>query len=102
MGFYGDHKSPLKNILFALRYTRSMPDKKPMSDEERQAFLDNLPDDQKRDDAEQVFDNAIARAAQPPRSVSETPDSADDYSDTQTHSNTAVDTSHSRSDTSHQ
>ncbi len=85
-----------------MRYTKDMPDKKPMSDEERQQFIDNLPDDEKRDDAEQVFDNAIARAAQPPRSGLETLEPSDDYSDRQTRSDTTEDTSHSHSDTSHQ
>jgi hypothetical protein len=39
--------------------------KDPLTDEERQKFLDNLPDDQKNDSAEQIFDKAIERAAQP-------------------------------------
>ncbi len=88
--------------IFSLRYTKDMPDKKPMSDDERQEFVDNLPDDEKRDDAEQLFDDTIARAAQPPQSIPEIPESSDDYSDTQTHSDTTEDTSRSRSDTSHQ
>lgn len=71
-----------------------MTDKKPMTDDERQAFLDSLPDDEKRDDVEQIFDDTIARAAQPPRSIPETPAADDDYSDRQTRSNTTEDTSH--------
>lgn len=71
-----------------------MSDKKPLTDEERQAFIDKLPDEQKNDNAEQIFDEAIARAAQPPRSESETPDFSDGYSDRQTHSDTTEDTSH--------
>ena len=91
-----------RSLVLAVRYTKDMPDKKPLSDEERQQFLDNLPEDEKRDNAEQIFDDAIAHAAQPPRSVPETPGSSDDYSDTQTHSDTTADTSHSHSDMSHQ
>jgi hypothetical protein len=75
-----------------VRYTRTMP-KKPLTDEERQAYIDNLPDDLKNDNAEQVFDEAIERAAQPKLSSQETPDSSDGYSDTQTHSDTIEDTS---------
>lgn len=68
--------------------------KKPLTDEERQAFIDSLPDGQKNENAEQIFDEAIERAAQPTQSEPETPDSSDGYSDTQTHSNKAEDTSH--------
>jgi len=68
--------------------------KKPLTDEERQAFMDNLPDEQKNDNAEQIFDDAIERAAQPTQSGPETPDSSDGYTDTQTHSDKAEDTSH--------
>lgn len=75
-----------------LRYTRNMS-KKPLDDEERQTFIDNLPDEQKNDNAEQIFDEAIERAAQPKRSEPETPDSSDGYSDTQTRSDTTEDTS---------
>lgn len=75
-----------------LLYTRSMP-KKPLTDEERQAFLDSLPDNQKNDNTEQIFDEAIERAAQPKRSGPEAPDSSDGYSDTQTRSDTTEDTS---------
>lgn len=88
--------------IFSLRYTKDMTDKKPLTDEECQQFIDRLPDDEKRNDAEQIFDDAIARAAQPPRSVPETPESSDGYSDTQTRSDIAEDTSHSRSDMSRQ
>ena len=69
--------------------------KKPLADEERQAFIDNLPDDQKNENAEQIFSDAIARAAQPKQSKPETSKSPDDgYTDTQTHSDTTADTSH--------
>ncbi len=74
-------------------YTWDMT-KKPLTDEERQAYLDNLPDDQKNESAEQVFDEAIERAAQPKQSEPERSTEADDdYSDTQTHSDTTEDTS---------
>jgi hypothetical protein len=68
--------------------------KDPLTDEERQAFIDSLPDSQKSDNAEQIFDEAIERAAQPKRSDPETPDFSDGYSDTQTRSDTTEDTSH--------
>ena len=69
--------------------------KKPLTDEERQAFIDNLPDEQKNDSAEQIFDKAIERAAQPKQSdQGKLPDSSDGYTDTQTHSDTTEDTSH--------
>lgn len=68
--------------------------KDPLSDEERQAFIDNLPDDQKNENAEQIFSDAIARAAQPTKLEPETSTAPDDgYSDTQTHSDTTEDTS---------
>ena len=76
-----------------MRYTNNMP-KKPLTNEERQAFIDNLPDEQKNGNAEQLFDDAIERAAQPKLSSQETPDSSDGYTDTQTHSDKAEDTSH--------
>jgi hypothetical protein len=79
-----------------------MPDKKPLTDDERQAFIDNLPADQANPDAVQVFDNAIERAAQPLQSKPETPEQSDDYNDTQTPSDTTANTSDSHSDTSHQ
>ena len=76
-----------------VRYTRYMS-KKPLTDEERQVFIDNLPDDQKNENAEQIFNDAIARAAQPKQSAQEKSTKADDgYSDTQTHSDTTEDTS---------
>lgn len=76
-----------------MRYTRNMS-KKPLTDEERQAFIDNLPDDQKNENVEQIFNDAIARAAQPKQSVQEKSTEADDgYSDTQTRSDTTEDTS---------
>jgi hypothetical protein len=78
------------------------PKKKPLTDDERQAFVDNLPPDQVNADVKEVFDDAIARASQPQRSKLGTPDSDDGYSDTQTHSRSSEDTSGSRNDTSHQ
>ena len=83
----------LKALGCGLRYTRYMP-KKPLTDEERQAFIDSLPDDQKNENAEQIFGDAIARAAQPKQSAQEKSTEADDgYSDTRTHSDTTEDTS---------
>lgn len=77
-----------------MRYTKGMS-KKPLTDEERQAYIDNLPDDQKNDNAEQIFNKAIERAAQPKQSTQEkSPGSSGGYSDTQTHSDKAEDTSH--------
>lgn len=76
----------------SLGYTSSMS-KKPLTDEERQAFIDNLPAEQVNDNAEQIFDEAIERAAQPTKSKLETPEPSDGYSDTQTHSDTTEDTS---------
>ena len=78
-----------------MRYTRPMSDKKPLTDEERQAFIDGLPDDQVNENAEQVFNDAIARAAKPVQSAPEKSTEADDdCNDTQTHSNKAEDVSH--------
>lgn len=75
--------------------------KQPLSDDDRQKFLDNLPEDKVTPDAEQKLDKAIERAAQQSRSGRGKPDLDDGYNDTQTHSNTAEDTSDSHSDTSH-
>lgn len=75
--------------------------KQPLSDDDRQKFLDNLPEDKVNPDAGQKFDNAIARAAQQSQSKSGKPESDDDYNDTQTHSDTAADTSDWHSDTFH-
>lgn len=76
-----------------MRYTRRMS-KKPLTDEERQAFIDSLPDDEINDNAEQVFGDAIERAVQPTQSEQEKLTEADDdYNDTQTRSDKAEDTS---------
>jgi hypothetical protein len=45
-----------------------MPKKKSLTDDERQAFIDKLPKDQVNLKAEEVFEDAIERAAQPKRS----------------------------------
>jgi hypothetical protein len=69
--------------------------KKPLTDEERQAFIDNLPDDQVNENAEQIFADATRRVALPKQSEQEKSTEADDNcSDTQTHSDKAEDTSH--------
>ena len=79
---------------YRMRYTSTMT-KKPLTNEERQAYVDSLPDDQKNENAEQIFDEATRRAAQPKQSTPEKSTAADDdYNDTQTHSDTAEDTSH--------
>ena len=71
-----------------------MSDRKPLTDDERQAFIDSLPDDQVNENAEQVFKDAIARAAQQKQSTPEKSTEADDdYTDTQTHSDKAEDVS---------
>lgn len=75
--------------------------KKPLTDEERQAFIDNLPPDQVNPNAQETFEETIERAAQTQQSKPGIPDSDDGYNDTQIRSHTAVDTSDSRSDTSH-
>ena len=89
MGFRINRLRPFESV----RYTSFMPDKKPLTDEERQAFIDNLPADQVNPAAQAKFDDAIERAAQPKQSKPETPGSDDDYSDTRTHSGTTGDTS---------
>ena len=69
--------------------------KKPLTDEERQAFIDSLPDDQVNESAEQVFSDAIERVAKPKQSEQEKSTATDDdCNDTQTRSNKAEDTSH--------
>ena len=76
--------------------------KKPLTDAQRQAYLDNLSPDQVNPDAQATFEDAIAHAAKPKQSAPETPDAADGYTDTQTRSRNTEDTSDSHSDTSHQ
>ena len=72
-----------------------MSDRKPLTDEERQAYIDSLPDDQVNENAEQVFNDAIERAAQPTQSEQEKSTATDDdCNDKQTRSNKAEDTSH--------
>ena len=72
-----------------------MSDKKPLTDAERQAFIDSLSDDQVNENAEQVFSDTIERAAQPTQSEPEKSTATDDdCNDTQTRSNKAEDTSH--------
>ncbi len=76
-----------------MRYTRPMS-KKPLTDEERQAFIDSLPDDEVNDNAEKIFTDAIERVVPSKQSEQEKSTEADDdYSDTQTRSNKAEDTS---------
>ena len=76
-----------------MRYTKTM-NKKPLTDEERQAFVDSLPDDQVNENAEQIFTDATRRAVQPKQSEQEKSTATDDdCNDTQTRSNKAEDTS---------
>ena len=76
-----------------MRYTRLMS-KKPLTDEERQAFIDSLPDDQVNENAEQIFMDTTRRAVQPKQSEQEKSTEADDdCNDTQIHSDKAEDTS---------
>ena len=68
--------------------------KKSLTDEERQAFIDSLPDDQVNEGSEQIFADATRRAVLPKQSEQEKSTEADDdCSDTQTHSDKAEDTS---------
>ena len=77
-----------------MRYTMSMSKKQPLTDEERQAFIDSLPDDEVNDNAEKIFTDAIERVVPSKQSEQEKSTEADDdYSDTQTRSNKAEDTS---------
>ena len=77
-----------------MRYTGLMS-KKPLTDEERQVFIDSLPDYKVNENAEQIFGDAIERVAQPKQSKQEkSTEAGDDCSDTQTRSDKAEDTSH--------
>jgi hypothetical protein len=67
--------------------------KQPLNDDDRQKFLDILPEDKVDQNAEQKFDKAIERAAQQSQSGQKKPAPGDDYSDTQTRSDTTEDTS---------
>ena len=90
MGFL----SGLRTAHAILRYTNNMP-KKPLTDEERQAFIDSLPNNEVNENAEQTFKDAIARAAQPKQSAPEKSTEADDdCNDTQTRSDKVDDISH--------
>ncbi len=70
--------------------------KKPLSDRERQDFLDNLPPDQRNPDPKAKLDNLIARASTTPVPKDSAQPPADaGYTDTQTHSRNIEDTSDS-------
>ena len=75
--------------------------KQPLTEEERQDFIDNLQSlDQVNSNAVQTFDKAITRTALPKQSKPKTLEQqSDGYSDTRTHSDTGADTSATRSDT---
>jgi hypothetical protein len=67
--------------------------RKPLNDDERQAYIDSLPKDQINPKAKQTFDEAIERAAQPKRSKPEKQVGDGSYNDKQTHSHKTEDTS---------
>lgn len=71
----------------------STSNKKPLTDDQRQAFIDDLPVEEVNPNAKETFDEAIASAAKPKQLNLETPDSVDGYNDTQTHSHKTEDTS---------
>jgi hypothetical protein len=48
------------------------PKKIPLNDDERQAFIDNLPLDEVNADVKEIFEDAIERASQPQRSKRDT------------------------------
>ncbi len=73
-------------------YTKHMSKKKPLADKERQAFIDKMPKDQVNPKAEENFEDAIARAAQPKQSKSGKQVESDSYSGKQTHSRKTEDT----------
>lgn len=70
-----------------------MPKKKPLTDDERQAFIDKLPKDEVNPKAKEVFEDAIALASQPKRSKQEKPAGNDSYNDKQTRLRKTEDTS---------
>ena len=67
--------------------------KKPLNDDERQAYIDSLPEDQVNPKAKETFEEAIARAAKQKQSKPERSDSDDGYTDRQTHSHKTEDIS---------
>lgn len=76
-----------------LMCTKHMSKKKLLTDDDRQAFIDKLPENQLNPKAEEVFEDAISRASQPKRSKPEKPVGSDNYTDIQTHSRKIEDTS---------
>ena len=71
-----------------------MPKKKPLTDKERQAFIDNLPEDQKNPDPKTRFDELVSLASTRPVPKGLGQSVADEgYSDKQTRSHKAEDTS---------
>jgi hypothetical protein len=77
--------------------------KKLLSDAERQAFIDRIPEDQRNPNPKKTFDELIERASTTPipRESGQSVDGAD-YTDIQIHSRNTEDISGSRSDTSRQ
>jgi len=77
--------------------------KKPLNDDERQAYIDNLPEDQKNSDPKTKFDELVALASTTPVLKDSEQSAVDEgYNGKQTHSHKAEDTSEKRSDKSHQ
>ena len=84
-------------------YTKYMPKKKALSDKERQAFIDKLPEDQKNPDPKARFDELVSLASTTPVPKDSEQSVADEgYNGKRTRSHKAEDTLDSRSDKSHQ
>ena len=64
-------------------------------------YEESLPESERNPNVQEDVERLIERASQPLPSAPETPPRRDGYSDTQTRSHTAEDTSDSHSDTSH-
>ena len=80
----------------------TMPKKKALTDEERQAFIDNLPPDQRNPDPKAKLDELIEHASTTPIPKGSGQSVADvSYNGKQTRSHTAEDTSGSHSDKFH-
>ena len=91
------------SLNYRKRYNISMPKKKPLTDKERQTFVDNLPVDQRNADPKKVLDGLIERASTTPI-LKDLEQSAVDagYSGKQTRLRKAEGTSEKHSDKSHQ
>ncbi len=65
----------------------------PLSDDERQEFVDKLPSDKVNPEAEKTFNKAIELSAKPEQSAQGKQVPYDDYNGKQTHSDNTEDTS---------